>query len=283
MNANNRRFSLPLALTLIVSSIFLFTGSLYFFFHQKKLPFSFFSRKETFITHLVLTGPQRDALSSYFFEEILDLSQDRPEDIKKISLKKKKKKLLSTPMIKEAHLQLYPPSTLYVDYTLREPIAFLSDYENIAVDEEGKLFPFYPFYSPKELPRIYLGNTCLDELSFKSFLKGECFFLAKEILALLKQPAYFADFRVSAIDVSHAFEKSLGKQEIVLDISGGHKESFPYLYHLRLTPSRFKKELGDYLVLHKELIEGLPVESGSLDEKIIDLRIESTAYIEKKD
>ena len=62
-----------------------------------------------------------------------------------------------SPLIKKASIKKIPPGTLYIEYQMRVPLAYLGDYTNTALDEEGYLFPFSPFFTPKKLPIIYLG------------------------------------------------------------------------------------------------------------------------------
>ena len=285
MSRSSKKWSLPKALSLIVGSIFAVTGSIFSLINGKHF-FSVHSKK-TECTHLILTGPQRDALSSYFIEEMLNLSQDQPDNIKKISLKKKKKMLLSAPMIKEANFFVQPPSTLYVDYVLREPIALVEDLPNMAIDEKGYLFPFSPFYSPKDLPSFYFGDKMGRPLSFETPISDEAFFLAKEILDLFTKEAHEERFVIKKIDVSCAFEQSLGKKEVVIvlaeDPIDPRQESISYLHYLRVSPKDYKDQLGHYVVLHKELLEELLLDpkKNPIEHKMIDLRLQGLAFIKK--
>ena len=74
--------------------------------------------------------------------------------------------------------------------------------------------------------------------------------------------------QVKRLDVSKAFEPSLGRREVVLIL-----EEQGFTKALRLTPKNFAQELGNYL----ELRPKLPAIA-----QVIDLRIPQLAFIEEK-
>lgn len=285
----SKKLSLTHALMWILGSTLLITGGT--FFILKKV--SNYREEHAFnnahvIRKIIQTGPHRDHLKTAILAEVLELSCDDPKLTKSFRVKDAEKKLLKNlPMVRSAKLNIVKPDILYIDYMMRVPIAMLYDFENIAIDEEGYLFPFSPFYSPKSIPEIYLGMKD-DEAIFNKPLKEEALFLAIKVLKSLKKIALNQNFYIKRIDVSHAFERSLGKKEIVLQLySKNHtlylspKSSF--LYTLRLDPSNYAKNLGDYLMLHKELValEKLYDYKVKEDERVIDLRLDNTAYIEE--
>ena len=152
-----KRISLSRALFWIFGSILVVNGAAVYLLRP-----TFIFQKErrdpkAFITAVVQTGPEKQALNTDYLAEVMDLSVDDPTPVKAFSIKAATQKLLESPVIQEASVQLVSPGIVYVDYTMRHPIALLRDFENVALDATGTLFPFSPFYSPKNLPEIYLG------------------------------------------------------------------------------------------------------------------------------
>jgi hypothetical protein len=281
----SKKLPLPLAVAWIVGSTFVCSGTIYSL--HKWLRGSCSHRQETFVTKIIQTCPQRDRLSSLYLESILGLSQDHPITAKELNIKHLQAKLLELPMIKKAHLELLAKDTIYIDYLLREPIAKVYDFENIACDEEGYLFPLAPFYSPKALPEIYFGALLSKDPGFFTPLPTEPFTLALTIIKSLDPIAKQDNFRIQRVDVSSAFCESLGRQEIIMDIQEmklGFQEDITskYIHRLRLSPKDYPKQLGNYLNLHKELttMPQDPLEDPT-ELKVIDLRIEGMAYIPK--
>jgi len=194
--------------------------------------------------------------------------------------------LRSSPLIANAHLSRLAPSTLYIDYEVRKPVAWLADFKNIAIDAGGHLFPVYPFLSPKRLPEIYLGIS-----SFENWhIDTPAYHLAMKILQFLEKSAWTESLIIQRIDVSNAFAPSLGLREVVLiteeEIS---KEDNVYIFPkiLRLAPKDFEDQLTHFFALKRTMLEdyrkqliGLP-SSSKFAPRIIDLRIPQLAFIEK--
>ncbi len=216
---------------------------------------------QTYLCRIVQTGPQREALKTTYLAELMRISADRPVIVATFDPMLAQKRLLSCPIIKEAKVKLIAPDTVYVDYTVRQPIAWLYDFDNIALDEEGCPFPVSPFFTPKKLPEVYLG---IKNFYWGRPLKERNAELALTILQLLNR----LSLQVRRLDVSKALQPSLGRREVVLilDEQGFSKT-------LRLTPKNFAQELGNYLELRSQL----PAAS-----QIIDLRIPQLAFIKDK-
>jgi hypothetical protein len=209
---------------------------------------------------IVQTGPQKEALKTSYLAELLDLSIDRPISCNRFNLKEAREKLLASPVIKEAEVTIKEPGVLYIDYTTRQPIVLLSDYENIALDQERVPFPLAPFFSPKNLPKIYLGTK--KQIQWNEPLSGKKIELAFEILKLVEGPIISELFNVQCIDVSNAFQESYGKREIVLATQDEvylSEQSQEYHYALprllRFSTKRYTQELSNYLKLREELLE----------------------------
>jgi hypothetical protein len=252
------------------------------------------------ITALIQTGPEKEALQTAYLAELLDLSVDLPTNLYAFNEKIGEKKLLSSPLISEAHIKKISPNVLYIDYTVRKPIARIGDYQNVAIDQEGFLFPLSPFFAPKELPEIYLGLPAFgaNEDSFErkggmwlSSLKNRHFSLALEIFQFLEGSPWREGIRIKRIDVSNAFAKSLGQREIVITteeelIVKNHHCVFPKI--LRLCPKDYAKQMHNFLVLRKNMMddyskqlnESVVPRSGKFTSRIVDLRIPHLAFVE---
>ncbi len=275
------KLSLPVAIGMIILSIFLITGSTYSFlkiYHQKK------SSHPKYLSKLIQTGPQRDRLSSFLIQELLGLSKDNPTLSKNFDVKKAKEAMLKLPVINSAHVEIIGEETLYIDYTMKEPVAKVLDYPGLAVDAKGCFFPLSPFYSPKEIPEIYFGAGLIQGEFFKP-LETEPFQLAYDILKSLEKQSELSGFFIKRIDVSKAFEQTYAEEEIVVELKDqkfGWQEDDEghYIYRLRLSRENYQKELGNYLNLHEELTSAFSQKNSS-SEKTIDLRIEGCALIHK--
>lgn len=256
------------------------------------------------VAAIVQTGPEKEALKTAYLAELLSLSADTPVSLYSIDLKKARQKLLSSPLVAEAEVKRIPPNTLYIDYEVRRPVAWLSDYQNIAIDREGYLFPVAPFFSPKQLPEIYLGLPAFGAPEDKNGRKGgqwlaplknRYLHLALEILQTLEGSPWKEGLRVKRIDVSNAFCPSLGQREIVLfteeelALKQEGKEIvciFPKI--LRLAPKDYAQQLGNFFCLRKNMIEDYRRQLASLQQggtfspRIIDLRIPQLAFVENR-
>jgi cell division septal protein FtsQ len=100
----------------------------------------------------VQTGPQKEILTTTYLAELINIAADPPTPIAYFNPQLAEKRLLASPVIKEAKVELIEPDTIYIDYTVRQPWALLRDFENTAIDEFGYPFPISPFSPPKNLP-----------------------------------------------------------------------------------------------------------------------------------
>ncbi len=247
------------------------------------------------IRAIVQTGPQKEALKTDYLAELLGLSQDKPTVCVDLDLKRAQKQLLASPVIKEAEVKIKEPGILYVNYTIRQPIVFLHDYENIALDEDRVPFPMVPFFSPKRLPQIYLGIE--GKLDWNKPLKGERVELAFELHKILQGPIASDLFNIKRIDVSNAFKRSYGRREIVLQtkdtiysVKNGQEVCFNFPRILRLSTKKYTQELSNYLKYREKLLERekMELQFPANDEKIveqplkiIDFRISQLAFMEE--
>ncbi len=299
---------LPLthALAYILASTFLFSGGTYavmknYLKNQQKI----INDPKYALVSIVQTGPQKEALKTEYLAELLGASTDRPYHAKRFNQERAKMRLQSSPLISKADVKVIKPGTLYVDYTVRQPVAFLEDYKNVSIDKEGYPFPFAPFFSPKNLPSVYLGlgpfGTSSDDperptANWGIPLDGKYAELCLDILAIVSDSKVADLFSVKRIDVSNAFAESFGTREIVIitedvlfkKIKGKDVQiCLPRI--LRLSTKNYAQELGNYLKLRQQLLEeeskriALPENLESVirfKEKIIDFRIDKLAFIE---
>jgi len=244
------------------------------------------------IVAVVQTSPDQEGLKTAYLTELLGLSVDRPRNLYDFSTDEATKKLLQLPVIKELNVRKIRPGTIHVDYTLRKPIAYVSDYTNTVVDAEGIIFPLKPFYTPKKLPEIHLGET--QEFTHPLWggtLIGAGKELAFEILSLSSQ--YCDEYSsLCRIDVSRAFTSSAGQREIVLVLedrfSKVENSQTVLSVHpriLRLHQDNYRQQLGNYLGLRSYLREQeklLPLTGkGTIRQAkavIIDLRLSELAF-----
>src|SRR5579872_2269935 len=120
------------------------------------------------ISAIIQTGPEKEALKTAYLAELLGLSADWPTQLYALNVKKAENLLLASPLISSAKVQRLSPSTLYIDYEVRKPVAWLADFNNTAIDAEGHLFPVDPFFPPKRLPELYLGVPANSGWQIKS-------------------------------------------------------------------------------------------------------------------
>ena len=253
---------------------------------------------------IIQTGAEKEALKTAYLAELLDLSQDKPISLYALNCKQAVQKLISSPLISQASVKRIPPGVLYIDYEMRKPVAHLADYKNVAVDRTGHIFPFSPFYSPKEIPEIYLGlpsfGASEDRMgrrgaSWTLPLNNRFFQLALEVLQFLETAPWREGFRVKRIDVSNAFAPSLGQREIVilteeqliLRSNPGKEIICTFQKILRLAPKDFIQQLSNFFSLRRNIEEDYRKQLANLSEsssfapRIIDLRIPQLAFVQK--
>jgi POTRA domain, FtsQ-type len=273
-------------------------GGLLFFWHLKK---THMHHEKFTIAAIAQTCSGNERLKTVYLAELLELSVDRPCNFYEYDLVKAENRLKSNPLIKSATVKKIPPKTVYVDYALRQPIAFLGDYSNTAIDSEGYLFPFKPFFTPKSLPEIVIGLTGFGEASGSADsgcwgkpLQGRRAQLALKIYHLVqKHCCQGGTTKLVKIDTSKAYALSYGQRQIVIVledtiIKESQTDSILYIYPkiLRLSTHRNSQEIANYLVLNKSLLKEASKVAVSTKEKtirmpatIIDLRIPQLAFI----
>lgn len=254
---------LPLveALTWIIGSTLFFTGGTYCSL-KNYLKYRHQTRADPkyYLSRIIQTGPQREALNTAYLAQLMQISVDAPITYGKFDTSLAARRICSSPVIKEATVKLIEPDTVYVDYMVRQPVAWLYDFVNVAIDEEGVPFPVTPFFSPKKLPEIYLN---IQRVAWNRVLEGKEIELALSILKVVSK----LDFTLKRLDVSKAYAESLGQREIVMIV-----EEKGFSHYLRLSLKNYPQELGNYLELRPQL----PPKS-----HIIDLRISQLGFVQE--
>lgn len=242
------------------------------------------------ITTIVQTGPEREGLPTEYLAELLGLSVDLPTNIYQFHTSKACELLLKSIVIKDVNVRTFNPGTVYVDYTMRKPMAYLADCSNMAVDDEGILFPHEPFYTPKKLPILYLG---LPEMGAPEQLWGQKIDSAnyKAAMDILESASriFGSHVRILKVDTSQAFADSYGQRQIVLSIEEMTTVEDRIIYLprvLRLSTLNLQEALTNYLVLQKHLRSQAIKSVGDqpvvhLEPIVVDLRLSKLAYVKE--
>jgi len=292
---NQNKLSLSQAFFAILLSICIISGSAWLtLMYYQNMKDKQRSDPAYHIIALVQTSPDREGLKTSHLAEFLNLSIDQPRNLYSFNTHEEVKKLLNIPVIKEATIRKIHPGTLHVDYSLRKPIAYLKDYHNAAIDPSGTIFPFKPFYTPKNLPEIYLGEEEEngEPVAWGTTIHGKRKDLA---FALFHDAPQYCDAYscLCCIDVSQAFATSNGQRQIVLLLEDRFlkridNETVLCIYPrlLRLQDDNYRQQLGNYLNL-RSYLRGkdatMPLTgSGTIKRAkatIVDLRLSELAFI----
>lgn len=254
-------------LLLFGSSLFVFSLGLFGLnFYQKRQKKQLASSLYTLKT-LTQKGPIKEALKSVYLQEMMGLCLDQPQNLHHFDLAKAQKSLVDSGVILSAKLKKKFPDNLEIDYEVRFPLAYLADYSNTLIDEHGVIFPQNPFYTPKLLPKFYLG------LKIEPFEYGkidhEKMKCALEVYDFLSKTPLGEGVTLDRIDVSKVSAESLGQREIILTFYETiGNESF--VRYLRLSTSNYKEELMHFLDLSAM---NMP------QNLVVDLRMFPSAYL----
>jgi hypothetical protein len=254
----------------IFLSVLLFSGTvsaIFYYFDDQK--YQRLHNPAYNIFAIVQSTLDKETLKTSFLAEFLDLSVNQPTNLYQFSSKEAELKLNTFPLIKVAHVKKIHPGIIHIDYSLRKPIAILADYSNTLIDSEGIPFPLKPFFTPKKLPKIYLGIDEQKVFEWGKQIEDQRFLFAKEILQYLPLLHRSLHTHISLIDVSKAFASSYGERQIVLVEE--QEYPFPSRRFLRLSTENYVQNLTDYIQMKKVL---------ALHSAVIDLRIPQLAYLQ---
>lgn len=223
------------------------------------------------VVAIVQATDEAEPLKTMCLAELLNLSCDKPSNLYRFNVSEALDMLYRSAIIKEAKIQKILPGTLYIEYSLRHPVAYLADYTNTVLDEKGILFPHKPYLTPKNLPEIAFGLE--EESGFKwgQSLPKEKLDLALKILEIIKA---FPSLSVEKIDLSRAFLQSEGQSEIVLKIKSGQGVS----KILRLKSYDVVQSIAHFVRLDQWASRTKQMEWCE-QIQIIDLRVQGLGYI----
>jgi hypothetical protein len=284
---NDSKMPLSRALLWILVSTLFISGSAFmgwlYFLHLKERRIH---DEQYHIVAIIQSTPLADALKTVYLAEILDLSLDRPINLYQFNTSEAVQILLRHPLIKSATIKKILPGTLYIDYQMRVPVAYVGDLSNTAIDEEGYLLPFRPFFTPKRLPTLYLGlekkecqwGNCLKNLPSLTLAFG-----LLEQFKELKEEKY----NLKQVDVMQALADSYGQRQVILMVEECVQEdnsSAKRQIYLRLSSDHTEQDLTNFRTLMNVEFEKKDVlfaKANAQDHHpiIIDFRIPHLAFI----
>lgn len=239
--------------TLIVSGTAWGAFGIYNYYYNLKI------RDPKFRLQAIVQKSQNLAqLKTSFLVEALGVSVDEPVSLYSLNLKTLENTLLAYSPIRAVKLEKIPPSTLFIQYELRQPVAILGDLSNTGVDKEGVLFPFQPFYTPKRLPFIYFSE--------KNFQWGDSLEKSQWTLAfdIIKKFSGKKEVELLSVDLEKLEALSFGEREIVVKLKS---------FLLRLEARNWAEGIDRFLTL-------LPFLKFEKDEVLFDFRIPQLALIQ---
>jgi hypothetical protein len=237
------------------------------------------------ITAITQSGSNKEVLTTSYLAQLMGLSTENPMNLFVFDSEEARKKLIESPLIEEAAITKVRPNTLYLDCKLRHPIAFCSEWPNLAIDEKGLPIPFTPFFTPKHLPILHTGK--LDDPEWNVPFTQRGILLAIKLIKRFAEDPEFSLTRLKKIDVSFSFADNYGHREILLEIEehvddGKKLHIFPR--ELRLPSKGTDEQLSNYLLLREflnESIDDIQPEQSVYEHPIltIDMRIENLAFL----
>ncbi len=287
-NKNSHRLSLRSALLLIGLFVILISGSastlLLYINHTKDQN----EGNESYnITAIAQKCPAIECLKTVYLAELMGLSTDRPTNLYRFDAEEAKAKLLKNPLIKGGSVEKIKPATVYVVYQLRTPIAFLGGFSNIAIDPEGVLIPFKPFFTPKHLPEIFIETS--EQPKWGQRLQGSQIDLVWHLLKYLNAFCCNERVQIRKIDVSKAYASSYGSRQAIIILEEQKSENGTiHLYPqvLRVTAENYPQELANYLALKKGVLDRRKSTNTAKAQEtivepsiVIDLRASHLAYL----
>lgn len=189
-----------------------------------------------------------------------------------------KERILSCKSFSDAKVWRLLPSTLGIEYTLRNPVGFLAGFRNVCFDEKGVLFFLIPYFSPKKLPKVVLPlerseQGSLDELQRKVDACREKD-IAIQLIPIISSVASSYKMAVETIDLSLKNHPNIFRREIILVFSRSWGKKGEYVY-VRCNGSVFS-------VKRLKRVFSYVFESG-FEHGIIDMRFPSCVLVKGGD
>jgi hypothetical protein len=248
-----KRTATPLILILIISTLF-WTGA----FFIKRL---YLERQASQVTALrrIASHPRSEyKIPNTLFTQLLGITQQT--SLHTLNCQTLTERLLATSVFETVHLSKALPSTLYISYSMKKPVAKLTANENIGIDAHGNLFPLHPFYPPLRLPSLIISPSTAEQELFTGL----------EILSLLTPICKKNSLHLSTIDLSRSTHTSFFRRETVVTLLSTQNEPI----YLRLNT---KKTTKIPAMLSKLLAHLNTTKSGT-----IDLRFEKIALVSEE-
>lgn len=232
------------------------------------------------ITGVIQTGYEKEPLATSYLIELMDLSLDKPANLYAVDESHLQKRLFRSPLIKSALIYKALPNTVHVDYEARKPIAYLKDFSNTLISEDGILLPFKPFFSPKNFPDVYLGNLSND-IIYGAKIPEERMTLIRDFIAYVNDFFERHNQRIRFIDFSNSGHSNKDRAEITLFIEGA-REGYDCECLMRLGSHSYKEGLALYNpIMEKEDTRILKILKGDAKKwhLIMDLRTPKMALV----
>lgn len=235
------------------------------------------------IVAIIQSSDSNEPLQTDYLAELLGLSMDQPSNLYRFNTQEAAQKLLTSPIIKSAEVKKILPGMIYVKYSLRKPAAYIGDYLNAAIDEDGRLIPAKPFYTPKNIPELFLGLP--EGLSWGNNIFNEKTALAQSVLNDANQ-LNFSQCQLRRIDVSKAFSKRFGEREIVLSFETNTHCSeeldspVRLVSIVRFSPDNWQSQLLMFPHIYERIVQGMYKAFSKVENHyVIDMRISQLAFI----
>lgn len=217
-----------------------------------------------------------ESLPTAYLAELLGLSVDRMHNLYRFDVVEAQNKLNASPLIRKAEITKIKPGTLYIDYTLRHPIAYSGDLTNTAIGFDGVLIPFKPYFRPKKMAEIVTGSN----KGWGEALDHPEGALALEIFDYLTHGETAIQGQLVKIDTSRAYDPSYGQRQVIVEVEEIVRENGKSIKSsriLRLGSDAYKAGITEYKQLHDAIAKKKLFQSDQ--SLIIDLRIPALAFI----
>ena len=213
------------------------------------------------LTSIIQSCTEKSGLKTEYLAELMNLSLDTPVNIFHLNLNTLSQLLLQSPVIRSVEIKRSPPNSLFIQYELRSPKAYLADFKNTGLDQTNVLIPLQPFHTPKKLPEIYLGIGKVENET----LYGKSIYDSRLDLAIEFIDCIGTE-QLKRVDTSQAYSSSFGNREVIVVLET------PSPHYLRFSNKNVRVEWERY----KEIVQTLDLNGKTC---IIDLRVDSIALV----
>lgn len=278
------------ALAFIFISVFMVSGTAVgVFWYLQEIQNKKEHNPQFTIVALAQSTQSGEPLKSAYLAELLGLSTDQPQNLYQFNSREAMQRLLESALIKTGSITKIKPGTLLIEYEGRQPVAFSGDFTNTAIDKDGFLIPFKPFFTPKKLPNLILGEQEEEQGKWGKPMQSSKAKLALDAFRTLQNAIIGEPLQLIQLDVSRAHSLSFGQREIIV-LMEEKKEDEKKLsvtpIYLRMSPHNYRQEFANFLAMRSQLVresEGEKVEEikGRVQNKplLIELRVPQLAFV----